>query len=84
MLFKQRPKKDRLINLDNPKQAGIISLIIALVSLLVLQVILSIFAVGYGLGGVYYSIKKKLWLALLLNILAVLVGLTSFGLWVIY
>lgn len=67
--------------LKNPKYTATFGLIIALVSFLIFGTGLSIVAIIFGVCGTYFAVKQKRgWKFMVLNILAIILGLISISL----
>lgn len=71
-------KKNPLGNFSDPKKTGVTALILAVVSLFIFGAGLSIAAIVMGVFGVYNGIKLKAGTgAILINVLAIVVGIAS-------
>ena len=74
----EEKQKKRIPMYSDPKRTGVTGVILAVISLFIFGFGLSIAAAVLGAFGVYYSTKKKSGVKiLLLNILAIVLGMTS-------
>lgn len=73
-------KKQQDFKIDDPRKSGIYALILATVSLFIIP-LMGIAAVVMGVFGIYFGMKQKSGVvAILLNFVAILLGLFSYTL----